>query len=104
MAGDGVFGVQAPSNDLCREGHWASARQLWLLYPAIPEEPDPMSPHRRGASPPAGLEHRLPGLDGVVPEHPPLGLRWRGPYCPLRSHWCDVLVTSDSCIHHYVVG
>ena len=62
MAGDGVFGVQAPSNDLCREGHWASARQLWLLYPAIPEEPDPMSPHRRGASPPAGLEHRRVAL------------------------------------------
>ena len=55
--------------------------------------------------------HRLQPVLSIVfqawialPEHPPLGLRWRGPYCPLRSHWCDVLVTSDSCIHHYVVG
>ena len=33
-----------------------------------------MSPHRRVASPPACLEHRFPGFDGVVPEHPPPGL------------------------------
>ena len=34
-----------------------------------------MSPHRRVASPPAFLEHRLTSLDGVVPEHPPPGQR-----------------------------
>ena len=36
--------------------------------------------HRRGAAPPARLLHRLPSLNGVVPQHPPPShrLRWAG--------------------------
>ena len=67
---DGVFGVQAPSNGGGPLGIGTSS-----LAPSLQEEPDPMSPHRRVASPPACLEHRLTSLDGVVPEHPPPGQR-----------------------------
>ena len=35
------------------------------------------SAHRRGAAPPARLLHRLPSLNGVVPQHPPPSHRLR---------------------------
>ena len=37
-------------------------------------------PHRRGAAPPARLLHRLPSLNGVVPQQPPTSHRlwWAG--------------------------
>ena len=49
------------------------------LAPFSQGEPGPMSPHRWAASPPACFEHRLPRLDGVVPEHPPEGHWFWGP-------------------------
>ena len=53
------------------------------------------SAHWRGAAPPARLLHRLPSLNGVVPQHPPPShrLRWAGRNVavgpdgyPLRMH------------------
>ena len=35
------------------------------------------SAHWRGAAPPARLLHRLPSLNGVVPQHPPASHRLR---------------------------
>ena len=52
-------------------------------------------PHKRGAAPPARLLHRLPSLNGVVPQHPPTSHRlwWAGRNVavgpdndPLRMH------------------
>ena len=36
-----------------------------------------VSTHRRGAASPARLPHRLPSLNGVVPQHPPTSHRLR---------------------------
>ena len=54
-------------------GRDADPCQRYLLGPSV-------LANRRGAASPARLPHRLPSLNGVVPQHPPTShrLRWAG--------------------------
>ena len=94
---DGVLGDPPPSNDLCQEGPLGIG--ACSLAPFSQGEPGPMSPDRRGASPPACFEHRLPRLDGVVPEHPSTchRFRWPGWHPSIGAHR-DPLRMSGRCV------
>ena len=65
------------------------------------------SSDRRGAAPPARLLHRLPSLNGVVPQHPPPSHRHRRPGRnvavgpdgdPLRVHRRRVGLEAAKCL------
>ena len=62
--------------------HWrsywpASGLQRWEIEAVMYECSEYLSAHSRWAAPPARLLHRLPSLNGVVPQHPPPSHRLR---------------------------